>query len=299
VYYQPRRTLGLLVGAVLASWSAAIGVLLVNAGLTAGTGLAQLAAYGGGALAATLALLFCYWCYGLATLAYRVDRNGLVIEFGTTRQVIPLDAIERLVPERSLGAVPRVRGISWPGCHIGRADLDRIGEVLVYSAHQSPEQLLYVMTSARTYALSVEDPTRFAEEIQRRQRLGPTAVVTHRAERWGIPAQSLWHDRRALVLLAVALACALAMWAQVAIRYPDLPAALDIIFPPGADPGHLTLVERSALLELPRVATALLVINLAIGALAHGRSRAASHVLFLAAAGAQLALLAAFAVAVA
>ncbi len=114
MYYQPRRTLGLLVGAVLASWSAAIGVLLVNAGLTAGTGLAQLAAYGGGALAATLALLFCYWCYGLATLAYRVDRNGLVIEFGTTRQVIPLDAIERLVPERSLGAVPRVRGISPP-----------------------------------------------------------------------------------------------------------------------------------------------------------------------------------------
>ena len=299
MYYQPRRTLGLLVGAVLASWSAAIGVLLVNAGLTAGAGLAQLAAYGGGALAATLALLFCYWCYGLATLAYRVDRNGLVIEFGTTRQVIPLAAIERLVPEQALGAAPRVRGISWPGCHVGRADLARIGEVLVYSAHQSPEQLLYVMTNARTYALSVEDPARFAEEIQRRQRLGPTAAVVHRAERWGIPAQSLWHDRRALLLLAVAVACALAMWTQVTVRYPDLPPTLDIVFPPGADPGHLAVVERSALLELPRVATAMLAINLALGALAHGRSRAAAHVLFLAAAGAQLALLAAFAVAVA
>ena len=299
MHYQPRRTLGLLVGSVLAAWSAAVGGLLLNAALTAGPGLAQLAAYGGGALAAALAVLFAYWCYGLATLAYRVDRNGLVIEFGTTRQVIPLDAIERLVPERSLDAGPRVRGISWPGFHVGRAELDRIGEVLVYSAHQSPEQLLYVMTTERTYALSVEDPARFAEEIQRRQRLGPTAAVAHRVERWGIPAHSIWHDRRALLLLAVALAAALAMWAQVAARYPDLPPTLDIAFPPGADAGHVTVVERSALLDLPRVATALLAVNLALGALAHGRTRAAAYVLFLAAAGVQLALLAAFAVALA
>ena len=92
MHYQPRRTLGLLVGAVLASWSAAIGVLLLNAGITAGVGPAQLAAYGGAAVAAAIALLFAYWCYGLATLAYRVDRNGLVIEWGTTRQVIPSDS---------------------------------------------------------------------------------------------------------------------------------------------------------------------------------------------------------------
>ena len=299
MHYQPRRTLGLLVGAVLAAWSAAVGVLLVNAGLTAGTGLAQLAAYGGGALAAALALLFCYWCYGLATLAYRVDRNGLVIEFGTTRQVIPLDAIERLVPERSLDAVPRVRGISWPGFHVGRARLDRIGEVFVYSAHQSPEQLLYVMTTEHTYALSVEDPARFAEEIQRRQQLGPTATVAHRVERWGITAHSLWHDRRALLLLALALAAALAMWVHLAARYPDLPPTLDIAFPPGADAGHVAIVERGALLDLPRVATALLAVNLALGGLAHGRNRGAAYVLFLAAAGIQVALLAALAVALA
>ena len=299
MHYQPRRTLGLLVGAVLASWLAAIGVLLLNAGITAGVGPAQLAAYGGAAVAAAIALLFAYWCYGLATLAYRVDRNGLVIEWGTTRQVIPLGSIERLVPERSLDDTPRVRGISWPGCHVGRAELARIGDVLVYSAHQSPEELLYVMTSERTYAISVEDPVRFAEEVQRRQELGPTAVVAHHAERWGVSAQPLWQDRRALVLLVVALAAAVAMWGQVVARYPGLPPTLDIAFPPTSGVERLTVVERSAILEMPRVATAMLVVNLMLGALAHARNRAAAYVLFLAAAGVQIAFLAAFTVALA
>ncbi len=222
-----------------------------------------------------------------------------MIHWATTRQVIPLGAIERLVPGRSLDASPRVRGVSWPGCHVGRADLDRIGEVLVYSTHQSPEQVLYVMTSERTYAISVDDPARFAEEVQQRQELGPTAEVSHHVERWGVAALALWHDRHAQALFALALAAGIAMWAQVAIRYPDLPATLELAFPPPTRSPLMTVVERDAILELPRVATALLAVNLALGALAHGWSRAAGYVLFVAAAAAQLAFLVAFAIALA
>jgi hypothetical protein len=299
MHYQPRRTLGLLVGVVLGLWSAAIAVLLLNAGITGEIGLLQLGAYVGALAAAALAVLFGYWCYALATLSYQLDRNGLVIQWGTTRQVIPLEAIERLVPGRSLDASPRVRGVSWPGCHVGRADLDRIGEVLVYSTHQSQEQVLYVMTGERTYAISVEDPARFAEEVQRRQELGPTAEVTHHVERWGVAAQALWSDRPAQALIGLALAAAVVMWAQVAIRYPDLPATLELAFPPSAGATFASVVTRDAILELPRAATALLAANLALGVLAHAWSRAAGYVLFLAAAGVQVAFFAAFAIALA
>ncbi len=293
--YQPHRTLGLLVGTVLGIWPAIIGVLLLNAGITAEIGLSQLGAYVGTVAAAALAALFGYWCYGLSTLSYQLDRNGLVIQWGTTRQVIPLETIERLVPGHSLDASPRVNGISWPGYHVGRAKLDRIGEVLVYSTHRSPEQVLYVMSSQHTYAISVDDHAGFADEIQRRLELGPTASITHRVERWGIAAQALWLDRTAQTLIIIALATAVAMWAQVVVQYPTLPATLELTFPPAGSTSFATVVARDAILELPRAATALLALNLTVGVLAHGWNRAAGYVLFLAAAGIQLAFLAAFA----
>ena len=171
--------------------------------------------------------------------------------------------------------------------------------MLVYSTHQSPDQVLYVMTSHRTYAISVDDPARFAEEVQRRQELGPTATVTHRVERWGVAAQALWDDRPAQALIVLALVAAVAMWAQVVIRYPDLPATLELAFPPSGGASLASVVAREAILELPRAASALLVANLALGVLAHGWSRAAGYVLFLAAAGVQLAFLSAFAIALA
>src|SRR5690606_6884959 len=128
-----------------------------------------------------------------ATLAYALDRNGLVITWGTVRQVVPLGAIERLVPGTAVG-VPRVQGVSWLGHHVGSATIDRIGSVLFYSTHQAPEQVLYVMTTERNYAISVSDPASFAQEIQVRQDLGPTAEVTHHVERESAPLQAFWSD---------------------------------------------------------------------------------------------------------
>ena len=172
MYYQPPRALGLLVGAVITLWAAAVVLVLFNNGLTSGIGLGQVLSYSASLVALVLAAIFGYWTYALATLSYALDRNGLVITWGTTRQVIPLGAIERLVPGTSAG-VPRVGGVSWWGHHVGRANIERIGEVLFYSTHQTPEQVLYVMTEERNYAISVDDPAAFAQEIQVRQELGP------------------------------------------------------------------------------------------------------------------------------
>jgi hypothetical protein len=298
MFYQPSRALGLLVGTVLGLWTTAVGLVLLDNGISSGIGMEGVLSYSVALAAGGLALLFAFWTYSLATLSYALDRNGLAIVWGSTRQVIPLGAIERLVPGTSVG-VPRVSGVSWWGHHVGRAEIDRIGEVLFYSTHQSAAQVLYVMTSERNYAISVDDPASFAQHIQLRQDMGPTTEVTHHVERTGSMMQSFWDDKVAITLVAVALLAGMAVWAQVALGYADLPTTLALHFPPTEVTPIVTVVSRDAILELPRVASVVLVVNLVLGVLLHGWERLAGYVLFLAATAVQIALIAAYAIAVA
>ena len=298
MYYRPPRALGLLVGAVISLWAAAVALLLLDSGLSADVGLRWFGSYAGAAVAAALALLFAYWTYALATLSYALDRNGLVIAWGPTRQVIPLGAIERLVPGTSLG-VPRVSGVSWWGHHVGKARIERIGDVLFYSAHQAPEQVLYVMTAERNYAISVDDPAAFAQEIQVRQELGPTGEVTHRVERTGTAAQAFWNDRLALALALLAIVAGALPWLQLAVRYEDLPATLELYFPPSRPQPIVTVVSRDAIFELPRTASLMLGVNLVVGLALYSWDRVAGYVVFIAAAAVQVAFFAAIAIALA
>ncbi len=293
MYYQPPRALGLLVGGLLTAW--ALGILALLAIFAAGRDFDLVTAVtyvmiGG---AAVLAAMFGYWTASLATLSYAVDRNGLVIHWGATRQVIPLGAIERLVPGTAVG-VPRVRGVTWLGYHVGSASIQRIGEVLFYSTHQTPEQVLYVMTTERNYAISVPDPADFAREIQLRQDLGPTARVTHHVERSAPGLQGFLHDRRGIMLAAIAAGLAVLSWIAIGLRYGTLPETFELRFPPGNQSPLIDLVHRSDLLEIAQAASIVLVVNVITGALLYAWNRWAAYVLFVAAAVLQAGFLLAF-----
>ena len=258
MYHRPPRTLGLLVGAVISLWAAAVALVLLDGGLSADVGLRWFASYAGAAVAAALALLFAYWTYGLATLSYALDRKRPRDRVGADATGDPPRARSNVsVPGTSLG-VPRVSGVSWWGHHVGRARIERIGDVLFYSAHQAPEQVLYVLTAERNYAISVDDPARFAQEIQVRQELGPTGEVTHHVERAGAAAHAFWNDRLALTLALLAIVAGALPWLQLALRYGDLAATLEIYFPPSRPQSIVTVVGRDAIFELPRTASLML-----------------------------------------
>lgn len=292
MYYQPPRVLGLIVGAALSLWAGGLAFLLFSAGAGDHNVALIFAAYAGGVLAVLVAGILLYWTYSLATLSYALDRNGLVIAWGPVRQVVPLHSIERLVPGSAVG-VPRIRGVSWWGHHVGNAEVERIGPVIFYSTHQTPDHVLYVMTNERNYAISVEDPAAFAQEVQLRQDLGPTAPVTHRVERSGRLLQTLLADRLASILAAAAVIGLAVVWIHVAIRYPSLPQALTLNWPPSTQSTVVTVTGRDAILELPRTATILLVANLALGIVLHAWDRMAGTILLAAAVAVQVALFAA------
>ena len=267
-----------MVGAVLIAWSLGIAALLVLGTLDQPFGLLTLGTSIVIATCLGVAGVFAYWTYSLATLSYSLDRNGLVIRWGITKQIIPLGAIERLVPGTAVG-VPQVQGVSWMGYHIGRADIARIGDVLFYSTHQTPEQVLYVMTTERNYAISVADPAAFARQIQVRQDLGPTAEVTHHVERGLSSVQGFWGDRIGWLLAGSGLAiCALA-WLILASQYSALPATIGVFFPPS---GMVPLSETNSkdiLTSVPQAATFVLLADVVAGVLLYAWDRSVARLL--------------------
>jgi len=292
--FHPRRTIGTLLGSSLAAWAFILMALLVVWGLDRPVSLSTLGFYLVAALLFGLGCVFAYWAYGCGTLRYVVDRNGLSIHWGPVRQVIPLDKIERLVPGRP-GLAPRVQGVNWPGHHVGRAWVERIGDTLFYSTHQSPEELLYVVTPSQAYAISVQDSVRFAEEIQARQNEGVVAPLHQMPRRTALAAQPFWLDRFAqLLALAAVMLCA-ATFGTIFSRYPDLPESLPISFPPL----EVTRVaSKEELLALPTTAFGLLLVNLILAFLLHTWERMMAYLLLVALVGLELVFLVGAAIAV-
>ena len=295
--YRPSRALGLLVGSVLTLWAAGVAILLADFGVQSGIGVLGLLAYAGATGAAVLAAMFGYWTYALWTLAYELDRNALVVTWGLAQQVIPLDAIERLVPGTEVGE-SAVRGVTWWGCYVGRAQTEAFGEVLVYSTAQVPEQVLYVITARRAYALTVEDPANLARQVVIRQQLGPTVEVDHHARHIEFDPLSIIGDRVAVWLAALAVAAGTAVWVQIAVRYGSLPETFHAYFPPGRDPPIGELAGPSSILEVPQAATVLLLTGLIAAVALHHWERMAARLVLGVAAFLQALFIAATAIAI-
>lgn len=289
--FRPPRAIGSLVGSGLAAWCFIVALALVVRGVTQEIALGVISLYVVASIFFLLGVLFVYWTYSLGTLRYTLDRNALTITWGDIRQSIPMSQIERLVPGRELPN-PHVAGVSWLGHHIGRGQIEGgVGDTLFYSTHHSPSDLLYVVTPAQSYALSVRDEVEFAEALQAHQRAGSLVAVPQRPDRLYLAAQPFWEDRYAQVLALAAFATFFAMFGYVYQQYPGLPGAIPLSFP------HLNGVTRIAskheLLKLPMTGVGLLLVNLGLGFIAHSWERMVGYLLLIAAIAAEAILLAA------
>lgn len=282
--FRPPPGPGLGIGAGAAAVALIVGLALLLHGLTAAVSFASFASDVVGVLLLLAGAMFAYWAYALYSLRYIVDGDALIIVWGLTRQVIPVDAIERIVLGRKYGE-PELRGVSWPGCHIGRGRTPRIGSVLFYSAHRSPADIVYVATPAARYGISLSDARGLARTVQAAQE---TAVQTGE---WPsnaplvVPGQSLLLDPAALLMAAIALVAFLIAAGYIYARYPSLPSDLQLPYPAVAGPARTG--TRSELVRLPETALLWLLLGLGLGAAAHIRLRAVSYTLLAGAAFAE------------
>jgi hypothetical protein len=264
--------MGVIVGGAATLWAG--GLAITSAAVAWGapaefkTFLAWLAA----GVLGVLALVFLHWAYCIATLSYVVGRDALTITWGFRRVVVPVESIQRMVPGRTVDET-RVEGLNWWGCHVGVADVRRIGYTIFYSTHSSPDELLYVVTDGEAYALTVSDQAGFAEAIQARASLGPLDFAIHRAVATGMAALPFWRDRAALVAAGLAAAACALLAGYVFANYPGLPDVVQINYP---DLGGIVRIgDKSELLRVAQVGFGILVVNAILGILLHSRERAA------------------------
>ncbi len=280
---RPPRALGVIVGGFLTAWAALVAFLALGVAWGSPAEWKTFLAWSAAGAAFGLGALFLSWTLSLASLAYELADDALTIRWGLRRVVVPLDSVQRLIPGRTLEA-PSIEGLNWWGCHVGHAEVPRVGYVLFFSTHSSPDELLYVITDGECYGLTVADQAAFAEAVESRRALAPVGEVSHRAVAAGMAAMPFWRDRSALVWAGVLLMAAAGVAGYVFARYPSLPDVVRLGFP---DSGGLVRVgPKEELLRIAYLAAGVGVANAVLGALVHARERASG--LWLLAGGAML-----------
>lgn len=234
-------------------------------------------------LALPLTLRLAYWVWGLLSMRYVLGRDGLIIQWAASRQVVPMAAITHVLAGRAYDA-PLV-GMRWPGHEVGRTTLsDDDGvrrDALVY-ATTSPEDQLVVLTASLAYAISPADPQAFVDDFRLRHRLGPTAAWEQHTDRSPLARLSLLADRPALGLLALAAGLNVLAFLWLTWHYPALPEqiALRLRFDPALGlPTANPLSPTASAWNLPLIGLAVLAANGALAAAGHSRARFAALLL--------------------
>lgn len=266
--FAPASRRGALIPGVAAAVAPVLALVLIGRGLTLGVSFAAFAAYvvaigllAAGALAA-------YWCWLCLSLRYELERGVLRIRYGLSYHETPVALLERAVRGRRQGAVS-VAGLDWPGCHIGRATVPRLGEVQFFSLHRSPAEVLYLAGDRGAYAISPGDITGFIQTLQNQasseSELREPRTVTH-------PLLHLagGQERPARMALLAGAALALLATGIIFSRYAGLADQITMNFPEEQRVG-----DRGDLLGIPAAAIGLLVLNGTLGVVLSRRRRAA------------------------
>jgi hypothetical protein len=278
--FRPPRALGVIVGGGFAAWSFIFAALAARAVVG---GSPEFKTFLGWAITALLVLLgfaFANWTYALATLAYIVDPETLRIRWGFREVEVPIASILRMVPGRTIDEA-EVKGLNWWGCHVGHADVKRIGYTLFYSTHKVPAEIVYVHTTEESYALTVLDQARFAEEVQARATIGTLESHPQRSAATGIAALPFWRDQHAIAAAGLSTVATVLATGFVFARYPHLPDVVELNFPLLG--GIVRVGDKSEILKIAYAGVGTMAANLVIGTLIHARERAAG--LWLLAAG--------------
>jgi hypothetical protein len=280
-----------IIGAGFSAWAFVASILAFAAVSGAEAELKTFVGWMIAAFAGVLGLIFLNWTYSVWSLTYILDDEALTIRWGFRRVIIPIETIQRMVPGRTLDE-PRIEGLNWWGCHVGSADVKRLGFTLFYSTHSAPEELLYVVTTDESYGLTIVNQAAFAEEIQGRAIIGATAgAYPQRSAATGIAAIPFWRDHVALVALALSTLATMLLCGYVYSQYPGLPNVVRLTFP---DLGGVVRVgDKGELLHIAWLGAAILGLNGLLGIAFHARERAAGLWLIASGGMLQLVLLAA------
>ncbi len=214
-------------------------------------------------LASVLVLLYiAYRTVCAFTLEYWVDRNGVTLIWGPTRQVVPIGQIERIVVHPDAAVRRGPAPWHWPCPNRRRMFTHTYGPVNAYATRPLAEQVLLV-GAAESYGLSPADCDGFLQALQERYTLGANRLIDAELKRPPLWTWPLWSDRAALFLMAAGLLGLLVIFGALCFRYPDLSSDLPVHFDINGLPDRIA--EKAELFTLPFIGLAVWLFNTAAG----------------------------------
>jgi hypothetical protein len=236
-------------------------------------------------LSVPVLLVLIYQTVSCLTLRYRVDRNGIVVRWAGTEQVIPMRNVQRILPGAELGdQIVRRRGLRWPGHDRGEGLVPGIGRTR-FLATQPLESQLLVVTPGWAFGISPQDPEGFLKALEVRQELGPNRLLEQEIHPAKWSTWRIWTDQTARVLLGAALIVNLGLFGYLSMRFPNLDVQLPLHFNSLGQADRIG--TKMELFTLPVIGLIILISNLIVGLALYKRERAGSYLLWGSAATAQ------------
>ena len=236
-------------------------------------------------LSIPLLFVLAYQTLSCLTLTYHVDRNGVVVRWAGTEQIIPIRDIQQIVPGVQLGKqIVRRRGLRWPGHERGVGQVPGIGRTRFLATRPLDDQLLLV-TPGLAVGISPQDPGAFLHAFEARRELGPNRLLEREIHPALWSTWRIWTDQTAWALLGAAVAINLALFGYLATRFPNLDAQLPLHFTSMGQADRIG--TKLELFGLPIIGLIILGTNLIVGLVLYKRERAGSYLLWGSAAAAQ------------
>jgi hypothetical protein len=214
-------------------------------------------------LGSLLAIVYMgYRTVGTFTMQYWVDRDGVTLIWGPTRQIVPMGQIRSV--HRDLGERPHEppRPWHWPCPHRRRYSCAGVGVVNAYATRGLTDQVLLV-TPEESYGISPEDPEGFIEALQERFALGVARPRHAELERPPLWTWRLWRDHSALVLIGAGLLGVLLLFGIFCFRLPVISSDVPLHFDVNGLPDRIA--PKIGLVALPAIALAAWLSNLIAG----------------------------------
>jgi len=218
-----------------------------------------------------------YGMYGVATLHYRVNRDGLIIRWADIRHFVPMEKIERVVWAFEMEGRKSFWGLAWPGCWIGRVIIRDLGMVRAYATAPPSRQLL-VVTSEGTFGISPADVDDFLFDFQAKRNLGALHRWEQETVRSGVLAWPIWTDRCVQLLLSTALLANLALLGHICAVYPNLSPILPLHFDAQGQADRLGI--RTEIFVLPAIGLLIAIVNAGLGLFLYRREKTCAYLFF-------------------
>ena len=234
-----------------------------------------------GLLVGGLALAALVFTVGYFTLRYRFEPNGLSVTWLGRRDLIPYARVDGIFAGPRLGQAMRVRGLNWPGFHVGIGRTRAMGLVRYYATTGDLGQIALIVTPEMTFALSPADADGFRRELIRRVEESDDPAsepLLAAAPPAPSPVRSALRDLSLPGFLLASLLVLGVTLTYVWLKWSGLPDTIPLHFSRDGVPDMVG--PREDVFKIPGIGAAMLIANVGLGLAVYAREPAAARMLW-------------------